>query len=81
MCGSEQQQSVADLVFCRTAVCEYRQAGPDFNENLACEFKFQWNDRSAATLRFDFDVTQGVSARIFTLSLHGKPIPTLSAKN
>lgn len=49
----------------------------DFNENMAAQFKISLMDKMPATLQFDFNVDQGVSARIFTLNFHGTSIPTV----
>jgi hypothetical protein len=49
----------------------------NFEENLDLTFRFLRREDQQVTLKFEFDVDTGVSARIFTLSVKGKSLPTI----
>lgn len=50
----------------------------EFPAHLDNTFSFRRTGTGEATLRFDFDVTTGVSARIFVLNIHKNGIPTIT---
>lgn len=61
-----------------TITSDPQKLASNFSENLDGQFKIDLIDKSRpATLTFDFDVTHGVSSRIYELKFHGKIVPTV----